>query len=157
MRLGIERLAGARLVRSEQAAIALARLRGHQAVGVILDTYHLYGGVSKTEDLEALRATRDLLTFVHVSDVAGDKLHELWAVPDRELPLPEGAGGIPTRACWTPCAGWATTATSRWGLFSAAFESHWRGDPGGGLQGGVPGLPGSDRRDGLAGRGRRPD
>ena len=156
MRLGIECLAGARLVRSQPAAIALARRVAHQAVGVIVDTYHLYAGVSKTEDLEALRATPDLLTFVHVSDVAGDKLRELWSVPDRELPLPEGAGGIPNAPLLEAVRGLGFDGDLSLGLFSAAFESDWRGDPGGGLQGGVPGLPGSYRRDGLAGRGRRP-
>jgi hypothetical protein len=42
-------------------------------VAVIVDTYHLYAGVSKPEDLEALRAAPDLLSVVHVSDVAATR------------------------------------------------------------------------------------
>ncbi|HEX2514631.1 MAG TPA: sugar phosphate isomerase/epimerase family protein [Chloroflexota bacterium] len=129
VRLGIECLAGARLVRSQSAAIALARRAGDPAVGVILDTYHLYAGVSKTEDLEALRATPDLLTFVHVSDVAGDKLQELWTVPDRELPLPEGRGGVPNARLLDAVRRIGYDGDLSLELFSAGFEADWRRDP----------------------------
>jgi 4-hydroxyphenylpyruvate dioxygenase len=129
VRLGIECLAGARLVRSQSAAIALARRARDPAVGVILDTYHLYAGVSKTEDLEALRATPDLLTFVHVSDVAGDKLQELWTVPDRELPLPEGQGGIPNARLLDAVRRMGYDGDLSLELFSAGFEAGWRRDP----------------------------
>jgi 4-hydroxyphenylpyruvate dioxygenase len=129
VRLGIECLAAARLVRSQSAAVGLARRVAHPAVGVIVDTYHLYAGVSKTEDLELLRADPALLTFVHVSDVAASKLQELWTVPDREWPLPAGEGGIPNARLLSSIHDLGYDGDVSLELFSAAFEARWRDDP----------------------------
>ena len=131
VRLGIECLAAARLVRSQSAAIELTRRVAHPAVGVIVDTYHLYAGVSKTEDLDLLRDDPSLLTFVHVSDVAAAKLHELWTVPDRDVPLPEGEGGIPNTRLLRAIRALGYDGDVSLELFSAAFEARWREDPAG--------------------------
>lgn len=129
VRLGIECLAAARLVRSQAAAVALARRVAHPAVGVIVDTYHFYAGMSKTEDLDLLRADPSLLTFVHISDVPASKLRELWTVPDRELPLPEGEGGIPNAQLLAGIRALGYDGEVSLELFSPAFESRWRDDP----------------------------
>ena len=100
----------------------------HPAVGVLVDTYHLYAGVSKTEDLDALRATPGLLTFVHVSDVAADTPRELWAVPDRELPLPGDAGGIPNARLLAAVRDLGFDGDVSLELFSARFEARWHAD-----------------------------
>jgi sugar phosphate isomerase/epimerase len=128
VRLGIECLAAARLVRSQSAAIALAQRVGHPNVGVIVDTYHLYAGVSKTEDLELLRTNPGLLSFVHVSDVATGKLHELWTVADRELPLPAGEGGVPNARLLAAIRSLGYDGDISLEVFSAAFEARWQAD-----------------------------
>jgi 2-keto-myo-inositol isomerase len=129
VRLGIECLAGARMVRSLSAAVELARRVALAGVGVIVDTYHLYAGISKLEDLELLRGAPAMLTFVHVSDVAGDTLRELWSVADRELPLPPGEGGVPNGRMLTTIRALGYDGDVSLELFSAAFESRWRADP----------------------------
>src|SRR5687768_6131954 len=103
VRLGIEFLAGARFVTTLPAA--LVERIDLPNVGVVADTYHLYAGLSKTEDLGLLRSRPNRLFFVHVSDVAAGNpsggqvmLRELWTVPDHVLPDPQRAGGGPNRA-----------------------------------------------------------
>jgi len=129
VRLGVECLAAARLVRSQSAAIALARRAARPGVGVLLDTYHLYAGVSKPSDLDALAGDPGLLTMVHVSDVSRALLHELWSVGDRDLPLPDGQGGVPNAALLRAVRALGYDGDVSLEAFSAAFEARWRADP----------------------------
>lgn len=129
VRLGIECLAAARLIRSQSAAIALAQRVAHPAVGVIVDTYHLYAGISKEGDLDLFRADPALLTFVHISDVAATKLHDLWTVADREWPLPVGVGAIPNAHVLATLRAMGFEGGVSLELFNAAFEARWQCDP----------------------------
>jgi sugar phosphate isomerase/epimerase len=129
VRLGVECLAAAHLVRSQSGAIALARRAARPAVGVLLDTYHLYAGVSKLSDLDTLRDEPSLLTMVHVSDVSGERLHELWTVGDRDLPFPDGRGAVPNAAMLRTVRDLGYDGFLSLELFSAAFEDRWRADP----------------------------
>ena len=129
VRLGIECLAAARLVRSFPAALDLARRAGLPNAGVILDTYHLYAGVSKSEDLDALRADPWRLFFVHVSDVAGTKPRELWAVPDRTLPGAPDGGGIPNAQLLETVRALGYDGDLSLEIFDAECEARWMADP----------------------------
>lgn len=131
VRLGIEFLASARLVTTLPTALQLAERVAHAGVGVVVDTYHLYAGLSKTEDLDLLRADPSRLFFVHVSDVDRAKPRDLWAVPDRTLPGSQGAGGIPNAALLERVRRLGFDADVSLELFSAAFEGQWVADPAG--------------------------
>jgi 2-keto-myo-inositol isomerase len=123
--LSIEFLAAARLVNTLPAAVALAKRTSHPNVRVIVDTYHLYAGRSKTEDLDLLQDDPELLSFVHVSDVDGTKPRDLWTVPDRVLP---GAGGIPNAPLIERIRALGYDGDISLELFSANFEAQWQAD-----------------------------
>jgi sugar phosphate isomerase/epimerase len=110
-------------------ALALARRTGLSNVGVIVDTYHLYAGVSKTEDVAQLREDSWRLFFVHVSDVAASKPRELWTVPDRVLPGGPGGGGIPNTQLLAALQPLSYTGDVSLELFAADFEAQWTADP----------------------------
>lgn len=61
--------------------------------------------------------------------MAASKLHELWTVPDRELPLPEAESGIPNARLLATIRGLGYDSDVSLELFSAAFEARWRDDP----------------------------
>ncbi len=125
IRLGIEFLAGARLVSTVPAAVALAERIAHPNVGIVVDTYHLYAGASKAEDLDLLRDDPGRLSFVHVSDVDRARPRDLWTVLHRTLP---GAGGIPNRALLDGIKDLGYNADVSLELFSPAFEEAWVAD-----------------------------
>jgi sugar phosphate isomerase/epimerase len=126
VRLGIEFLKGARLVSCLPTALALARRVAHPQVGVLVDTFHLYAGVSKVEDLHALRATPDLLTFVHLNDVPAASPRELWTDADRVLP---GAGDLPLTDIVAALRGTGYGGYVSLELFNEAFATRWQDDP----------------------------
>ena len=128
VRLGIEFLALAKLVNTLEGAWRLCRRVDHPNLGIVLDTYHLYAGRSKTEDLALLQADRSRLFYVHVSDVDARKPRDLWVVPDRTLPPPEGEGGIPNRTLLERAAGLGYDGWVSLELFSADFEARWEHD-----------------------------
>ena len=126
MRLGIEFLKGARLVNNLPTALRLVEMVGHPNVGVLVDTFHLYAGLSKLEDLDALAAHPERLFFVHVDDVPASIPRELWTDPDRVLP---GEGSLPLPAIFdaigrTNYAGYVSLE-----LFNEAFAARWADDP----------------------------
>lgn len=126
VRLGIEFLAGARLVSTLPTALALTERVRHPLAGVVVDTYHLYAGRSKSEDIDLLRDDPSRLFFMHVSDVAREVPRDLWTVPDRTLP---GAGGVPNSALLERARALGFDGDVSLELFSAAFEAHWEADP----------------------------
>jgi sugar phosphate isomerase/epimerase len=131
VRLGIEFLAAARLVSTLPTALTLAQRTGDSNVGVVVDTYHLYAGRSKSEDLDLFETDRSRLFFVHVSDVDASIPRDLWTVPARTLPgdASEDAGGIPNGALLERVRALGYDADVSLELFSAAFEARWREDP----------------------------
>ena len=131
VRLGIECLARARLVRSLPAAITLARRADLPNVGVIVDTYHLYADVSKTEDLDLLRDDPWRLFFVHVSDVAAATPRELWTVPQRVLPGGPDGGGVPNARLLDAIRAMGYDGDVSLELFDPGFEAEWAADPAG--------------------------
>ena len=104
----------------------LAQRVGQPNTGVVVDTYHLYAGLSKSEDLELFAPDPSRLFFVHVSDVDADLPRDLWTVPDRTLP---GAGGIPNAALVERVRALGYDADISLELFSARFEARWDADP----------------------------
>jgi 4-hydroxyphenylpyruvate dioxygenase len=126
VRLGIEFLKGARLVNNLPTALWLADRVDHPAIGVVLDTFHLYAGPSKLEDLALLQHSPERLFFVHVNDVPAGKPRELWTDADRVLP---GDGAVPVGAILAAIrdAGYAGYASLE--LFNEAFASRWASDP----------------------------
>ncbi|MBI3974621.1 MAG: sugar phosphate isomerase/epimerase [Chloroflexi bacterium] len=125
VRLGVEFLAGARLVSTLPTAAALAERAAHPNVGIVVDTYHLFAGLSKTEDLELVQGKPARLFFVHVSDVDGTKPRDLWRVADRVVP---GAGGIPNAMLVERVRAVGYDGDISLELFDAGFEARWQED-----------------------------
>lgn len=128
VRLGIEFLAGARLVKTLPAAWWIVEQVAHPMLGLVVDTYHLYAGLSKTEDLALIARDTSKLFFVHVSDVAAKKPRDLWTVPDRTLPCAPRAGGVPNAALLDRVRELGYDAYVSLELFSAEFEQRWMTD-----------------------------
>ena len=126
VRLGIEFLKGVRLVNCLTTALALARRTDHPMVGVLVDTFHLYAGPSKLEDLDLLDGAAERLTFVHVNDVPAARPRELWTDADRVLP---GEGTLPLSAVFQ--ALWRTGYQGYVSLelFNDAFAARWADEP----------------------------
>jgi sugar phosphate isomerase/epimerase len=125
VRLGIEFLKGVPLVNNLPTALQLAALVDRPDVGVVMDTFHLYGGLSKLEDLALLQAQPDRLFFVHVNDVpAGPR--ELWTDAHRVLP---GVGALPLRAIFDALARCHYAGCVSLELFNDAFAARWSADP----------------------------
>lgn len=124
--LDIEFLRGARLVNNLPTALDLARRVDHPGVGVLLDTYHLYAGPSKLEDLDLLEGPAARLRFVHVNDVPAVRPRELWTDADRVLP---GDGDLPLERMLGAIrrSGYAGDVSLE--LFNAEFAARFDQDP----------------------------
>jgi sugar phosphate isomerase/epimerase len=122
VRLGIEFLKGARLVSTLPTALALARRAAHPNLGVVLDTFHLYAGASKLEDLALLADAPGFLSFVHLNDVPDARPRELWVDADRVLP---GDGSLPLGAivAGIRLAGFQGYVSLE--LFNASIAARW--------------------------------
>jgi 2-keto-myo-inositol isomerase len=83
VRLALEFRGSDTFCTSLDTALGLVAQCGEPNVGVCLDLFHYYKGPSKTEDLAGL--TRETLTFVQLSDVAGVP-RELMTDADRVMP-----------------------------------------------------------------------
>jgi sugar phosphate isomerase/epimerase len=125
VRLGIEFLKGVRFVSTLPTALLLAQRVAHPQVGVVVDTFHLYAGVSKTEDLDRLAGAPGLLGFVHVNDVPEDRPREAWTDPDRVLP---GEGTLPLGEIFERLRRSAYEGYVSLELFNAAFAAGWKSD-----------------------------
>jgi sugar phosphate isomerase/epimerase len=127
VRLGIEFLKGVRFVSTLPTALLLAQRVAHPQVGVVVDTFHLYAGMSKTEDLDRLAAAPGQLSFVHVNDVPEVRPREAWTDPDRVLP---GEGTVPLGEIFERLRRSAYDGYVSLELFNAAFADAWRADAG---------------------------
>lgn len=125
--LGIEFLKGVRLVNNLPTAVDVARRTAHPHVGVLVDTFHLYAGLSKVEDLDLLAGPEaPNLTFVHINDVPSSKPRELWTDPDRVLP---GEGSFPLAAINEGVRRSGYDGYLSLELFNEAFRARWQEHP----------------------------
>lgn len=90
VRIALEFIARSRLLGSLQTALQVTRQAAHRNVGLCLDTFHLYAGTSKFEDLDELRPGE--VEHVHFHDVPRAVPRELLVDADR---IPPGMGVIP--------------------------------------------------------------
>ena len=81
-----------RFVASLPTALKVVRAANHPNLHVMLDTYHLWAGISKFEDLELLRDGE--LYHLHFEDVPADPPREILGQPNRVFP---GEGIAPLR------------------------------------------------------------
>jgi sugar phosphate isomerase/epimerase len=126
VRLGLEFLKGARFVNNLPTALTLANLVDHPQVGVVVDTFHLYAGLSKVEDLDLLRSAPERLFFVHVNDVPAATPREMWVDADRVLP---GEGAFPLAAIVDRLRALGYEGYVSLELFNEAFAARWAADP----------------------------
>jgi len=92
VRIALEFIARSRLLGSLRTALQVIRRAAQGNVGLCLDTFHFYAGVSKLEDLDELRPGE--VEHVHFHDVPGAVPRELLVDADR---IPPGTGVIPLR------------------------------------------------------------
>jgi 2-keto-myo-inositol isomerase len=90
VRIALEFIARSRLLGSLRTALRVIRQAAQPNVGLCLDTFHFYAGVSKLEDLDELR--RGEVEHVHFHDVPAAVPRELLVDADR---IPPGTGIIP--------------------------------------------------------------
>jgi sugar phosphate isomerase/epimerase len=124
--LGIEFLKLARFVNNLPTALMLARQVQHPNVGVLVDTFHLYAGLSKVEDLDLLQSTPQSLTFVHVNDVPAGVPRELLTDAHRVLP---GEGAFPLPAIFDRLRRLQYAGYVSLELFDDAFSARWAQAP----------------------------
>ncbi len=121
VKIAFEFIAGARLAGSFRTALEMVRAADHPNLGVCVDTFHLYSGVSKIEDL--LLAKPGEIAHVHFHDAPASLPRELWRDADR---LPPGEGCMPMHdiAKALKRAGYRGALSVE--LFGASYQS---GDP----------------------------
>jgi sugar phosphate isomerase/epimerase len=90
VRIALEFIARSRLLGSLPTALQVIRKAAQPNVGLCLDTFHFYAGVSKLEDLDDLRPGE--VEHVHFHDVPRSVPRELLVDADR---LPPGTGVVP--------------------------------------------------------------
>ncbi len=90
VKIAFEFIAGARLAGSFRTALEMVRAADHPNLGICVDTFHLFAGVSKVEDL--LLAKPGEIAHVHFHDAPASLPRELWRDADR---LPPGEGCMP--------------------------------------------------------------
>ncbi|HLY60961.1 MAG TPA: sugar phosphate isomerase/epimerase family protein [Terriglobia bacterium] len=78
--IGIEFIRGARFLGCVETTANLLRQVGHPNLGVLVDTFHFYAGISKLGDIERLKPGE--ISWVHIDDVP-PKPRELLEDTDR--------------------------------------------------------------------------
>jgi len=78
--VGIEFIRGAKFLGCVETTSKLLRQVGHPNLGVLVDTFHFYAGISKLEDIERLNPGE--ISWVHINDVP-PKPRELLEDTDR--------------------------------------------------------------------------
>jgi 2-keto-myo-inositol isomerase len=126
VRLGIEFLKMSWFVNNLPTALRLAQKVDHPNVGVVVDTFHLYAGLSKVEDLDLLAPDPGGLSFVHANDVPATTPRELLTDPDRVLP---GEGDFPLGAIFERMQRLGYQGYVSLELFNEAFAARWSEDP----------------------------
>jgi sugar phosphate isomerase/epimerase len=90
LRIAFEFIARSSLFGSLITSLQMLRAAGQPNAGICLDTFHLFAGVSKVEDLLQLRPGE--VEHVHFHDVPGTIPREMLTDPDR---IPPDSGVIP--------------------------------------------------------------
>jgi sugar phosphate isomerase/epimerase len=121
VRIAFEFIAGARLAGSFRTALEMVRAADHPNLGVCVDTFHLFAGISKVEDL--LLAKRGEIAHVHFHDAPASLPRELWRDADR---LPPGEGCMPMHDIVKALKRTGYQGVLSVELFGAAYQS---GDP----------------------------
>jgi sugar phosphate isomerase/epimerase len=91
--IAFEFIANSKLAGCLPTALSLVRSAGRPNAGVCLDTFHFCAGVSKTEDLDGVKAGE--IEHVHFHDAPAAIPRERLTDPDR---LPPGEGSFPLAA-----------------------------------------------------------
>jgi len=118
--IALEFIRGSNLVGTLLTAQSICQSLALPNLGVLLDTFHFYAGISKTEDLQLLDVAS--LAFVHIND-AKDKPRETWTDADRVL---LGDGALPVREMLATIKAKGYTGYLSLELFNREF---WAQDP----------------------------
>jgi 2-keto-myo-inositol isomerase len=121
VRIALEFIARSALLGSLGTTLNVMREAGQPNVGVNLDVCHFFAGISKFEDLEALKPGD--VEHVHFHDVPGSMAREHVAEPDR---LPPGEGVVPLRKITAALARIGYSGSLSTELFGEKYE---KGDP----------------------------
>jgi sugar phosphate isomerase/epimerase len=121
VKIAFEFIAGARLAGSFRTALEMVRAADHPNLGVCVDTFHLYAGISKVEDL--LLAKPGEIAHVHFHDAPASLPRELWRDADR---LPPGEGCMPMHDISKALKRGGYQGVLSVELFGASYQS---GDP----------------------------
>lgn len=122
VRIALEFIARSPLLGSLGSTLDVLREARQENVGVCLDVCHFFAGISKFEDLDALRPGD--VEHVHFHDVPGNMPREHVAEPDR---LPPGEGVVPLRKITTALGRIGYSGSLSTELFGERYE---KGDPG---------------------------
>jgi sugar phosphate isomerase/epimerase len=79
--IGVEFIRGAKFLGCLETASNLLRRANHPNLGVLLDTFHFYAGISKLTDFAPLRPHE--IVWVHIDDVPASPPRELLQDTDR--------------------------------------------------------------------------
>jgi len=121
VKIALEFIARSDFVGSLPTAISLIRTTGHPNVGLLLDTFHFFVGVSKTEDLHLLRPGE--VEHVHFHDVPDKVFRERLTDKYR---LPPGEGIIPLKVITAELRRIGYSGSLSTELFGSSFQD---GDP----------------------------
>jgi 2-keto-myo-inositol isomerase len=121
VRIALEFIARSALLGSLLSALVVMREARQDNVGLCLDTFHFYAGISKLEDLDELRPGE--VEHVHFHDVPGSIPRELLRDPDR---VPPGNGVIPLERVTAALRRIGYSGNLSTELFGARYQ---KGDP----------------------------
>jgi sugar phosphate isomerase/epimerase len=121
VRIALEFIARSTLLGSLLSALAVMREARQENVGLCLDTFHFFAGISKLEDLDELRPGE--VEHVHFHDVPGSIPRELLSDPDR---IPPGQGVIPLERVTAALHRIGYSGNLSTELFGARYQ---KGDP----------------------------
>jgi 2-keto-myo-inositol isomerase len=121
IRIALEFIARSALVGSLLSALVVMREARQDNVGLCLDTFHFFAGISKLEDLNELRPGE--VEHVHFHDVPGSIPRELLKDPDR---IPPGEGVIPLERVTATLHRIGYSGNLSTELFGAKYQ---KGDP----------------------------
>jgi len=121
VRIALEFIARSALVGSLLSALVVMREARQGNVGLCLDTFHFFAGISKLEDLDELRPGE--VEHVHFHDVPGAIPRELLRDPDR---IPPGQGVIPLERITAALHRIGYSGNLSTELFGAKYQ---KGDP----------------------------
>ncbi|MBI3693510.1 MAG: sugar phosphate isomerase/epimerase [Acidobacteria bacterium] len=121
VRIAVECIKGSTFLGCLTSVLELCRKARHEFVRPMVDTFHLYAGIGKLEELDALRQGE--LLHLHIDDIAPGVPRELLTDADRVLP---GEGIIPLGAILGKLKSKGYTGFASLELFNKQL---WQEDP----------------------------